>query len=645
LKRQALAATLAYLVIALVMTWPVGRNLTTRLPADLGDPAFNAWVLMWTGGQILAALSGDLSALGRYWHGNIFHPAPLTVAYSEHLTPIALQALPFYAATDNMILGYNVVFLSTFVLAGLGMFLLVREWTQQPLAAFLAGLAFAYAPYRLAQLPHLQVLSTHWMPFALYGFRRYFETRRPAALAGGSAAVVLQSLSNGYYMLFFTPFVSAYCLYEMVSRRLARDRGVWMGLAAAGLVIAIVCWPFVEPYLRLREIAPVGVRSEAEIIEFSADTHAFATASSASRLWATRLPNVDTPEGEGFPGLTILLFAAAGLVWTVRRSIANLDWRGQPLEWRAAASLAAGVLLISAAVVGVLFVDGQMIVPFSEGTHILRGVNTPLERAGLALVLLLALSAWARRRADAGAPSGAGFSALAVLAAALLALGPRIEAAGHRLGVGPYAWLLEYVPGFDGLRVPARFLMIVACFMAALAGFGAAWLLGSWRRRRLAQAVVVAGMAAILTESFMVPLAMHGVFPGGLPLGVAGRLPPIYRVIRDLPGEVVLLELPIGDAALDTAATFYAGVHRRPLVNGFSGFWPERYFRRAHLLMRAPEDPPEAMSMLEEDGVTHVLVHEAAIDDGRGPGLSAWLHNAGARIIFEDAGDKLFQVD
>ena len=71
------AVALAYALIAVVMTWPLARYLGTRLAADVGDPAFNSWVLAWTAGQILAALSGDVGALASYWHGNIFTPEPL----------------------------------------------------------------------------------------------------------------------------------------------------------------------------------------------------------------------------------------------------------------------------------------------------------------------------------------------------------------------------------------------------------------------------------------------------------------------------------------------------------------------------------------------------------------------------------------
>jgi hypothetical protein len=207
---QALGATLLYTVATFALTWPLITVVHREVAADMGDPVFVCWVLLWTSGQLFSFLSGDFNALSRYWHGNIFYPEPLTLAYSEHFTAQMLQSLPLLAVTDNVVLAYNLLFLSTFVLCGLGVFLLVRDLTGRPLAALVAGLAFAFAPYRVDQFPHLQILSAQWMPFALYGFRRYLETRRRRALVGGAAALIAQNLSCGYYLMFFTPFAGAY---------------------------------------------------------------------------------------------------------------------------------------------------------------------------------------------------------------------------------------------------------------------------------------------------------------------------------------------------------------------------------------------------------------------------------------------------
>lgn len=646
-----------YSIIAVVMTWPLAAHLGSRLASDLGDPAFNSWVLAWDAGQMLKAIGGDVGALAQYWNGNIFHPEPLTLAYSEHLTAQALQILPIYAATGNILIAYNVLFISTFALSGLAVYLLVRDLTSRPLAAVLAGLAFAYAPYRMGQFSHVQVLSSYWMPFALLGFHRYFArvtARQPGAgraraLAGAAAALVLQHWSCGYYMLFFAPFVVAYCLYEIAQRRIVRDGRVWIELGVAAIVVALATWPFVRPYFALRDLGTLGVRSYGEIAMFSADAHAFVTASSATRWLGRWMTGYFRPEGEGFPGVTILLFATGGLVWGGRRLVARTS-RAVTHDWQVVVMAIAG--LAAAASAGLMvwfFVQGQLTLHLGNRTVVYQYASPVLAVAVVSGVIVIGLATLVRRVSARASSDAFGFYAVAAIAAALLALGPRMEAAGRGLGPGPYLWLLEYVPGFDGLRVPARLLMLVSLFLAVLAGIGAAAFLGT-KRRRFAAACAVAGMAGVMFEAWSVPIALNApVLPAeGLsrpPAPAVGRrLNPIYEVVRRLPDPVVLAEFPFGDTAYELMATFYSGYHRRPLVNGYSGFFPQSYQDLAGFLKNAPENPDVAADALHEAGVTHVLVHEGAYLDGRGRDLTAWLLSKGARPVAASGSDKLFAL-
>src|SRR3954469_4959891 len=236
---SAAFAFLLYLALTIVMTWPLAAGLTHDVPGDFGDPLLQMWVMAW-----------DATHLGAgWWSANIFAPHPLALAYSEHLLPQALQTWPIYAATNNPILCYNLIFLSTFALSGLGMFLLGRELTGSATAGFVAGLAFAFAPYRIANIPHLQVLSSAWMPFVLFGLHRHFTTGRIGPLAGAAAAWILQNLSCGYYLLFFTPIVFLYIAWELTRRSLWTDSRVLarVGIACAAVLAATV--PFLLPYL------------------------------------------------------------------------------------------------------------------------------------------------------------------------------------------------------------------------------------------------------------------------------------------------------------------------------------------------------------------------------------------------------------
>jgi len=640
-----------YALVAIAVTWPLVTVIDAELAWDLGDPVFNSWVLLWTGGQVLAFLSGDVSALNRFWHGNIFHPERLTVAFSEHMVPQMLQALPVLAATDNVVLAYNLLFLSTFVLSGLGAFLLVRELTGSTAAGVVAGLAFAFAPYRLSQFSHLQVLSAQWMPFVLYGYRRYFETGRTRPLIGGTAALVLQNLSCGYYLLFFAPFVGLYVIYEMASRGRLREWTLWRTWIVTGAIALAATYPFLAPYFDVRAHSDVGVRTADEIALFSADTHAFITPSPASWFWAERLPGYQKPEGEGFPGLTIVLLAVLGVAvgLTRRRRPARDGHHPATRPWQQALVGTIAVWWSLCLIAALVFlVTGGLPLPVDGVWAVHRQADGVLVGLLVLTILLVVVSRGVRRYLRDVSGSLVGFFAMATVLAGLLALGPQISVAGNMIGTGPYAWLVAYVPGFDGVRVPARFFMLVALFLACLAGFGVAALI-RWQPR-LAAGVVVVTSVLILAEFWAgpfrtnVPLAADGYQTTPRTLHMSEALPPIYKIIRDTPEPVVLVEFPFGPIGWDLHAMFYAGYHRRLLVNGYSGFFPQSQRVRALVWSRIDADPDAAWRAMVSTRATHVLLHEDGYLPGEHHVVADWLLARGAVELVRDGADRLFRV-
>lgn len=315
-----------YLALTVLMTWPVSLGLTRDLPSDLGDPAFVAGVLAWGSKHWLELFAGDLSAATRFWTAPWFYPEPLTLAFSEHFALHSLLTLPVYIVTQNIILCYNLLFLATFALSGFGMYLFVREATGRPLAAFVAGIAFAFAPYRFGSLSHLQVLSSHWMPFALYGFHRYFRSFKLEPLILGSLALWAQNMSSGYYMVFFGPFFAMYVLAEMLIARLFLNLKVWLHLITAGLATALLTMPFAIPYLVVRGQSGQA-RPLKELTAYSADLMGWLTASPVLKLWGTLQPFVKI-EGYLFPGVTILVLAVLGL-WCGWRAMRSHDQEHQ----------------------------------------------------------------------------------------------------------------------------------------------------------------------------------------------------------------------------------------------------------------------------------------------------------------------------
>ena len=74
---------------------------------------------------------------------------------------------------------YDLLFLFAYALAFFGAYLLARELGLGPLGAVIAGAAFAYAPYRLEQDGHLQVISSGGIPLAFAFAVRGIRLKRP----------------------------------------------------------------------------------------------------------------------------------------------------------------------------------------------------------------------------------------------------------------------------------------------------------------------------------------------------------------------------------------------------------------------------------------------------------------------------------
>lgn len=637
-------AAAIYLAASVLWTWPLTPHLATSIAWDLGDPMLVAWVMGWVNDSLLALLRGDAARFLAMWDAPIFYPEPLALAYSEHMLPQALFVLPLHAVTGNIILCYNVALLATFILSGLGMFLFARALTGSSAAALLAGAVFAFTPYRVDQLSHLHILSSQWMPFALYGLRRYFETRSHRALAGGVLALAALNLSSGYYLFFFMPFVVAYVLVEMSARGLLRHARTWIAMSTAGLATIALTVPFLIPYLAAR-FGTVGRRSYAELLEFSANVYGYVTSPVntvfGERLDAMRLAG----ENSLFPGVVAVAFAALALLMLAAAAVRR--WKATPLRdgWRGPI---VALLMVIAAVcfataIWILLSGGRITVIAGHEVR-LRNLARFTAYGVIALGLAAALSA--RLRAALRGPSGslAAVALACAFAAFMLSLGPRMRSLDEFIGYGPYALFFEYVPGFDGLRVPSRLAMVVVLWLAVAGGYAAAVI----SRARWGAILVLVCAAAAVAESRPRLFDLSRAFgeAGFAPLTMTHRLglaEPVYQELHKLP-RGVLLELPWGSTGWDIQYMHAQRRHGWPLVNGFTGFFPETYFRNA-VVADVFASPDRAWWSLERSGASHVIVHEWAFQStDRGKRVSQWLRDSGAVQLAATENDALFRL-
>src|SRR6266536_4204716 len=164
-RRTALLALFTFVAAALLATYPLLRHPTHTIAGGLGDPIILTTVLAWDADRLWHGLHG-------LWDPPFLYPHHWTLAYCEHMLGVAIFTAPVEWLFGNPVLTYNVAYIGSYVLAGVGMFLLTRALWGRAEAAMLAGLAFALTPYRLAQTTHLQVLMNGWMPIGLLALHR-----------------------------------------------------------------------------------------------------------------------------------------------------------------------------------------------------------------------------------------------------------------------------------------------------------------------------------------------------------------------------------------------------------------------------------------------------------------------------------------
>ncbi len=641
---------LIYSALAIIFTWPLVLGIGRDVPGDLGDSLLNMWILGWGVKHVPLLLTGQIG-WADFWNANIFHPDPLALSLSEHLFGQTLQVLPVWWLTGNIILCYNLLFISTFALSAFGTYLLVRDLTGDRRAAFVAGLIYGFLPYRIASVPHVQVMSSQWMPFALWGLNRFVSLKpdargpRPSwmPLVLGAAALVLQNWSCGYYLLYFAPFVPLFLIHRMWAAGTLGSPRTWAGLVAAGAATLILTLPFLFPYAEAQKRFGFE-RTFGEVVLYSANVWSYITASENVRLFGKTLRFYPHGEGETFLGFTPWLLAIVSLAALVFHraedsagsATAASPWRSYVTAMLVFASVTQWLAVMS------VFLFGGFDLNLFGVTISARTPQRLLMQFVLAYLLLLALSPRARTESVRILRSPVFLSLSLTLLAMWLSLGP-IPKAGDSLvsGLGLYNLLYDYVPGFNGVRAPARYAMIAGLFLAVAAGFGV--------RRLLArissptpQALLIATCAAlVLVEGAAIPMELNRTWNQNEAVPPAGvqpyaSAPPVYARVAALPAGSAITEFPFGDAAWEIRYVYYAAAHWKPITNGYSGNFPPKYKERVARLHAAKikTDPEAAWQSLKQSGTSHVVVHRDAFANVvDADTVESWLKAHGAQEL------------
>jgi len=301
-KRFLFSMLLLFTVLTAVMTYPQVFHLTDGVHDD-GDPLMVTWVLAWVAHQLPRAPAHLFDA-------NMFYPERNTLAFSETLIVPGVIVAPLHWLGVGSILVYNLVFLSGFAISGVGVALLVRRLTGNSGAAILAGIIFAFPPYRIDHYAHLQLQQTQFIPLAMWAFHVLLDTGRLRDGVRLGVLVACQMLSCMYYGLFLIPYMAVVCGAMLTAdRRMSRERLV--ALAAAAAVVFVAMIPVGRAYMAARKV--VGERGLAEVADGSATWRNYLAPPEVNAVYGKVFARFMQPERRLFPGFVAIALAIVGL--------------------------------------------------------------------------------------------------------------------------------------------------------------------------------------------------------------------------------------------------------------------------------------------------------------------------------------------
>ncbi len=307
-RYPALCVLGMFVLLAVVHTWPLASDPAGLSRNENSDTVLNEWALAWVAHQTFAHPL-------QLFEANIFYPSHLTLAFSEHMFPVAMMGAPLFWLGASPVLVYNLLLLAGFALSGWSLAIVMHRWTGDWLAGILAGCIFAFNTHTLTRLPHLQALHLEFLPPALFALDTLL--RDPRIRHGLMLALwfVLAALTSNYLLVFTLTALGAALIVRPDACRLPPRLHQWhllQALGIAAIVSAVVLFPFLWPYHVVQQLYGF-VRSLQDVTMYSATWNDYVATAGRLHyaLWSE--PFYHRANVALFPGVVPLGLAAAAI--------------------------------------------------------------------------------------------------------------------------------------------------------------------------------------------------------------------------------------------------------------------------------------------------------------------------------------------
>lgn len=241
----ALAAALVATGIVYFI-WPIrGRLADVVLGSALfaGDAVLNVGILEW---GYASLRSPDL----RLFEWTAGFPLRGTLAATENLLGWQLFYAPLRAAGLGPVAAYNVLMFASIPISGLTTALLARQLGASRSGAFIAGFVFAFAPFHLSQMVHLQTMAVCWAPLPFVFLDRLLARGTWRDAVALTLSFILVFTSSVYMGVFVAIGLLLFIAASRITGRCRLTVPVLARLAVSAVAVAAVLSPILSRYWR-----------------------------------------------------------------------------------------------------------------------------------------------------------------------------------------------------------------------------------------------------------------------------------------------------------------------------------------------------------------------------------------------------------
>ena len=592
-----------------VITWPYVTRLRDAV-SGRNDPYLTSYVMWW---DYHATFTDPLNL----FHPNIFYPYRYVLAFSEHCYGIALPFFPLFALGFRPLTIHALAAFFGIALSGYAAFRLARTLTNSYAIGWIAGIYFAFMPYRFNMLGQLMYLFSVWVPLLFEALVLFVQERSRKRAAWLGFAFFMTGLTTITWFLLSTVPLAIAAAILLTRKRLWRDRKFWqrgaMALAAGSLALL----PFMMPYFVAAKIYGFKRRVD-EVRAHSALPIHWLVSDEHNRLWHALGRDIpDAGKFQMFPGVLVLELSIAELLL-----VAPVKLRA-PINERSVIRrrLIRGIDLFIVVAFGLLLLSIGFAESNTFGGILFHYLNSDRALALLLVTVIarlcLAYPNFIRR--------GEGANLIETIRSDRRTdafwVGITLTVIGFSYSIGWnfffYRILYDLVPGFKSMRAPMRGALFAYLGLALLAGLGTSRIAELVRHRlpRLKESLVFSIVCGLfLLELNTVPLFF-----------IRGEVYPDSVTLRlkqtNMRGGIAYLPMTLD---LNHQYTLRAADHLKPLITATSSFNPP-YFDQIDRLTNSGPIPTEFMDLLEKIPASYLVVENQLTEPERRADFTAFL--------------------